>query len=433
MAKNRTIELTAVPGRRISVGLNYPWAWNKWGAFFGSGEKVPGDTPGYDVWLDNLDRNLGQIRDIVSVVRIFLFGNFANLGSTKPGQGPLIAQVVPSAGASLSYVPVQSYVLKQPWWNFVPPSKEEWEGPRPGGGRPYKNIYIDQLDRMFAIFNKHLIKVIPVLTDAVGFAQGPKPGTNEKWTQRAGWKTDIITDPTMRTWFLENVVDPFLEISVSGDNAKAIFAWEVANEPGQVTASIHMSVVPEPRTSYYIPRDQMNGFLSEVVSRIRAKGLKSTVGHHYEGDLSLLETGDFRQFHYYPHKKEYWGLGAILGVPYNLPEHKDTDAFIGEFQSAKDQGDQGGSIKWPEITENATAAKATDPQGGDGYSCISARLKWIENKGYGLAILWPDQPNNPDPDRTSPGVIDYEPATAAQEPLHYSQKVLDGIRSYVNS
>jgi hypothetical protein len=92
MPKSKTISATAVPGQRISVGLNYPWAWNKWGAFFGSGEKDPGDRPDYDKWLTNLDRNLGPIADIISVVRIFLFGNFCNLGTLKSGAGPMKSQ-----------------------------------------------------------------------------------------------------------------------------------------------------------------------------------------------------------------------------------------------------------------------------------------------------------------------------------------------------
>jgi hypothetical protein len=69
MAKSQTISVTAVPGQRISVGINYPWAWNKYGGYFGSGVSAPGANPEFDAWLPNLDQNLGQIEDIISVVR----------------------------------------------------------------------------------------------------------------------------------------------------------------------------------------------------------------------------------------------------------------------------------------------------------------------------------------------------------------------------
>jgi hypothetical protein len=131
MAKSPTIRLAAAAGQRISVGLNYPWAWNKWGAFFGSGEKVPGDCPDYDRWLSNLDRNLGSIADIVSVVRIFLFGNFCNLGTVKMGVGPPRRR---------SGVPVT------PWYNFVPPRTVSSIG---CGSSPARTIHsrIDHLTR----------------------------------------------------------------------------------------------------------------------------------------------------------------------------------------------------------------------------------------------------------------------------------------------
>jgi hypothetical protein len=375
MAKSPTIRLAAAAGQRISVGLNYPWAWNKWGAFFGSGEKVPGDCPDYDRWLSNLDRNLGSIADIVSVVRIFLFGNFCNLGTVKMGVGPPRRR---------SGVPVT------PWYNFVPP-------------RTVSSIYTDQLDRMFAIFNKHQMKVLPVLTDAVGFAQ---------FRDRSGYRTDIITNPQIRDWFPQSVVDPFVAVSASGDNAKAVFAWEVMNEPGHVTDSLHVRFLD--RTSYPIPRAVMSSFLNDVAARF--KPFRSTVGHHHAGDLSLA-TGDLRQFHYYPQRK-WWGTSLL---PSKLPPQSETGAFIGEFQSHYRQEDQSSSVPWPEIPRAVQAQ--------DGLVRTVARLRLLEAKGYGLAILWPDCTAQND----AGAPIDYEPATSALEPLHYSQPILDGIRQYLKS
>jgi pSer/pThr/pTyr-binding forkhead associated (FHA) protein len=367
------IRPAAVPGQRICVGINYPWAWNKWGAYFGSGEKVPGDCPHYDLWLSNLDRNLGPIADIVSVVRIFLFGNFSNFGSTKPGAAP---EIVRRGGRAPD----------APWWSFVPPDT-------------VSPIYAEQLDRMLKIFNKHQVKVIPSLTDAVGFAQGPN----------APCRTDIITDPAAKGWFLEKVVDPFVAVSASGDNREAIFAWEVMNEPGQITDSLHVGFLN--KTTHPIPREVMDSFLSDVAARFAANGFASTVGHHHAGDLHLT-TGDLRQFHYYP--QDASGMRRWL-VPSELPPWSETRAFLGELQSDVRQFDQRDSVPWPEIPLSS--------QCGSGRARTVARLRLVEAKGYGLALLWPDLEGPP---------IDYEPATAAEEPLHFSQPVLDGIREYLD-
>ncbi len=383
MTRSATIRLTAVPGERISVGLNYPWAWNKWGAYFGSGERTPGDCPAYGVWLDNLDRNLGTIEDCVSVVRIFLFGNFANLGSTRPGVGP----------------PGARRWRRRPWRAFVPPET-------------VSGLYAEQLDRMLRIFGKHGVKVIPSLTDAVGFAQGPT----------APCRTDILLEPSLRAWFLERVVDPLLAVSADADNARAVFAWEVMNEPGQITDTLAGRWLR--RTSYPIPRDTMNAFLSSVAARIAARGFASTVGHWWAGDLDLF-TGDLPQFHHYPQSVS-WAPGLL---PSRLPPQSQTRAFVGELASDEVQRDQRASTPWPELPREL--------QSGDGRLCTDARLRLLEARGYGLGLLWPDLPRprrrageRADP-RVAFGPVDYEPHTAADEPLHYSQGVIDGIRGYV--
>jgi hypothetical protein len=379
MGKSQTIRLAAVPGRRISVGINYPWAWNKFGVYFGSGEAVPGDHPEYDVWLTNLDRNLGQLRAIgVSVVRIFLFCNATNLGSTTPGRGPLVPLAAPLG--SHDFPP--RFAPFQPWSTFVPPAR-------------VSAIYADQLDRMLRIFNHHGIKVIPSLTSFEAFAQGP----------RASGRTDIIVDPATKAWFLANIVEPLLDVASANGNDRAVFAWEVMNEPGQVTESPHVLALR--KTNFPIPRAQMAAFLSDVIARIEGKGFSSTVGHHYAGDLSL-PTGSLRQFHYYPQDTAW--LKRFF-VPSRLPPQSETRAFVGEFPSAHTQPDQKNSVPWPEIPSSL--------QSGGGFSRTVSRLQLLEAKGYGLALLWPDAP------------VDFDPATASSEPLQFSQPVLDGIQRYL--
>jgi hypothetical protein len=180
------------------------------------------------------------------------------------------------------------------------------------------------------------------------------------------------------------------------------------NEPGQVTDSLHFQFLG--KSTYAIPRDTMASFLTQVDGRIKAKGFKSTVGHHYAGDLDL-PTGDYAQYHYYPQNiDEHWYQPYLL--PSRLPLQTDLPtrhAFIGEFQSAEIQKDQTHSVIWPELDAQF--------QSGDGLSRIYTRLQLIENKGYGLALLWPD--------------LDASVEPPTFEPLHYSQPVLDGIRAYL--
>jgi hypothetical protein len=379
MATSATIRLSAVPGRRISVGVNYPWAWNKFGVFFGSGEREPGDHPEYDVWLDNLDRNLAELRSVgVSVVRIFLFCNATNLGRTEPGKGPLVALPAPTG---LHEFPPRFAPL-QPWWSFVPPDA-------------VSPLYAEQLGRMLRIFNRNEMQVIPSLTSFEAFAQGPN----------ASGRTDIIVDVAMKEWFLSCVVDPLLDVASSDDRGRAVFAWEVMNEPGQVTDSPHVSFLG--KTDFPVPRAPMAAFLSDVIARIEAKGFESTVGHHYAGDLTL-PTGSVRQFHYYPQDTAW--LRRFF-VPSRLPPHSETRAFVGEFPSAHTQPDQRSSVPWPEIPAAL--------QAGGGLSRTVARLRLLEAKGYGLALLWPDK------------AVDYHPATASLEPLQFSQPVLEGIKAYL--
>jgi hypothetical protein len=371
--------LRAAPGQRISVGVNYPWAWNKFGVYFGSGESVPGDHPAYDVWLTNLDRNLGRLRAVgVSVVRMFLFCNANNLGSTKPGRGPVVALPVPAAAHDVA----PTFAAVQPWSSFVPPAT-------------VSPIYAEQLDGMLRIFNRHGMKVIPSLASFEAFAQGPN----------ASGRTDIIVDPETRAWFLANVVDPLLDVAASRGNDEAIFAWEVMNEPGQVTDSPYVSFLR--KTDFPIPRWQMATFLADVIARFEGRGFQSTVGHHHAGDLTL-PTGSLRQFHYYPQSTAW--LRRFF-VPSRLPPQEETLAFVGEFPSAYIQPDQRYSVPWPEI--------AASVESGDALARTVARLRLLEAKGYGVALLWPDT------------AVDFDPATAAAEPLQFSQPVLDGIAAYL--
>jgi hypothetical protein len=153
----------------------------------------------------------------------------------------------------------------------------------------------------------------------------------------------------------------------------------------------------------------MAAFLSDVIARIEGKGFASTVGHHYAGDLTL-PTGSLRQFHYYPQDTAW--LRRFF-VPSRLPPHAETRAFVGEFPSAYTQPDQKSSVPWPEIPASLQAE--------GGLSRTVARLRLLEAKGYGLALLWPDT------------AVVYDPRAPSSEPLQFSQPVLEGIKAYLKA
>ena len=373
------LALKGTPGQRMSVGVNYPWAWNKFGVYFGSGEREPGDRPEYDVWLDNLDRNLDRLREVgVSVVRMFLFCNATNLGSTRAGRRP---RVRPRSAVGVVHA-ARWFARMRRWSRFVPPAT-------------VSPIYAEQLHTMLRIFNRNGMLLIPSLTSFEAFAQGP----------RASGRTDIVVDEAMKDWFLSRVVDPLLDVASTDGNDKAVFAWEVMNEPGQVTESLYVSLLQ--KTELPISRLHMVGFLSDVIARIEGKGFESTVGHHHAGDLDL-PTGSLPQFHYYP-QDTAWMKG--LFVPSRLPPQHETAAFVGEFPSEYVQPDQRHSAPWPEIPVSLQSAGA--------LSRTVARLRLLEAKGYGLALLWPDR------------AVHFEPETASSEPLQFSEGVLEGIRAYL--
>jgi hypothetical protein len=372
---------------KLSVGVNYPWAWNKFGVYFGSGETVPGDRREYDVWLQNLERNLDRLAGAgASVVRIFLLCNAANLGSTRDGQGPLapISMSIPVSADG----PPPRFEPVAPWRSFVPPAKTS-------------SIYIDQLGAMLRAFVRREMRVIPCLTSFEAFAQGP----------RSSCRTDIVIDPGARAWFLEGVVDPFLQVASQDGNERAVLAWDIVNEPGQVTESMYVSYLR--KTTYPIPRWQMAGFLREVIARIEKKGFATTVGHHHAGDFDL-PTGSLPQFHYYPQDTSREAGVRRFFVPSRLPPHRETLAFVGELQSAYRQRDQAGSVPWPEIPESVQ--RGTSEFEGTSEGTV-ARLRLLEEKGYGLALLWPDRDDVTYPEHP-------------EDELHFTDAVLRGIEAY---
>jgi hypothetical protein len=251
---------------------------------------------------------------------------------------------------------------------------------------------------------RHRMRVIPSLLSFEAVAM---------WPSGVGCgRTDLVIDPAARRWFRESVVSPFLDIAIdvaARTGVDPVLAWEVMNEPGQVTMSA--SALYLRKTLYPIRPYAMRRFLDEMVDCIGRKGFESTVGHLREHDMGWLPTGSLPQFHYYPQRLGP-GLNGRL-ASYDLPRASSPPAFIGEFASSLVQRHQKRSTRWPEIEALLQEASV--------LSRIVSRLRLIEAKGYRLALLWPDLTSE----------VDYDPASPEREPVHFSRAVLEGIKHYL--
>jgi hypothetical protein len=276
----------------MTVGYNYPWAFNKYGLYFGP---HPGE-PWMDRWLEFFAKNLTEIAALgLKVVRIFLLCAGENYGKL---------QFTASGGVS-------------------------FELPRPVDAK-----FLEHLEQMFEAVKASGtgIKLVPSLIDFKFF--GPVHGNS-------GGRSELIRDARQRDAFLDTVLDPFL--ATAKPYVEQIHAWEVMNEPYWCC---HFFSPPlYPGSLSFLPRvprvrvDEMRIFLNVALQRIAAAGFESTVGHRFYSDLASLPAGTRPQFHYYA--KSLLGFGD----PGAIPAYAETrGAFIGEV----DPGDGHGGL-WSEL------------------------------------------------------------------------------------
>lgn len=336
---------------KMKVGINHPWAFNKYGFYMGPHEKW------IDRWLLFLERNLKIAKNHwgVDVVRIFVLCNGANYGqAVDTGQWRY-----DGLGNELESPSRRS-------WQFTPPARLDQK-------------FLDDFRAMLSIYTSVGMKIIPSLLDFGAF-------NATQW----GGKHDLARDPNKRRIFLDTVVDKYME--ASGDYRDQILAWEVMNEPSWTTRSFSKPIANDiPFESWrYLPAqpnlkdDELRAFLGDVLARINAAGFPSTVGHRSYGDVLKYSdvTGTMRQFHYYG-----WPLvdageltqalpiydGLIVD---RIPEYSRTqDAFVGEIGA----GDHG--QPWSEL-------RGADKWGA--RARVFERLKLLAKKGYKRVLLWPD-------------------------------------------
>jgi hypothetical protein len=273
----------------MAVGLNYPWAFNKYGLYFGP---HPAE-PWMDRWLDFFKKNLAEMADLgLRVVRIFLLCAGQNYGKLPDSPG-----------------------------EFAPPS-------------PIDPKFLEDLERMLESVRGSGtgITLIPSLVD-FGFF-GPAYGNS-------GSRQVLTRDAAAREAFLNTLLDPFLEVAKPYKGQ--IYAWEVINEPYWNCSLISPPIYPG--RFNFLPRlplvkmDGMKAFLEAALRRIEAAGFESTVGHRFYSDLKRWPVGTRPQFHYYA-KRWLW-----LGDPRPIPDHAETGgAFVGEIDAGLGFGKP-----WPEL------------------------------------------------------------------------------------
>jgi hypothetical protein len=310
----------------VRVGFNYPYPWNAYGVYLGSGNPW-GSNSALDGWPEQLRDNLARLRDLgVSVVRVFLLGNAANYGRV---------------GAN----------------GFVPPARLD-------------DRVLDQLGRMFESFKATELRVIPSLLDfkALGRRRaGVENGCGER--------TAIARSPALRAAFVDQVLRPFLNASLP--YRAQIHAWEVMNEP---VWNVLPFVPPHIAGGRSIGLFGLREFLRELLDVIQQPpfGFPSTVGHRFARDLLYFPTGTRPQFHFYPAK-----FRGLYVSDRTLPHASETHAFIGELGSlgCDPQGRYRHGQPFRELGGQDDADEA---------SRVRSRLSLARDKGYELSLLWPD-------------------------------------------
>ena len=316
----------------MQVGVNYPWFDYGWD--FGLGPPEWRGAQMVPRWFAQIDGHLTRLHDLgVRVLRWFVLADGLTYGTG--GQAPRIDST-PAV------------------WHFDPP--------------PVGSDILDhfqELLRRFSTFNLarlEPLQLLPVLIDFHFCDPGiPILKSNPvdpdatvpdyEWVKQG--RADAVADPVKRRIFLDAVLEPLLQ--VSQQNAHAIYAWELINEPDWVTNTWH----PNDRNDHSIDRDAMQQFLADGGDRIRCAGFKTTVGFALvETLLASGVTADLNQFHHYP--------GGTRMLPPQLFDPQSA-AIIGEFATAAND-------IWPEL--------------GMHRQNVLHRLRHAQSLGYPVAIAW---------------------------------------------
>jgi hypothetical protein len=335
---------------KMKVGLNHSWAFNVYGQTFGP------HADWIDRWFEQLPENLriAKYRWGVKHVRMFILCNGYTYGMAVNTSG-----AVGSSAIMRNPIADTPILRARDAWRFDPPPKLHQK-------------FLDDFSRVLKIFRAVGCEIVPSLLDFPAFA-----------AEAPGGKRDIAADPAKRKIFMDTVLEPFLDVSMSFKDV--IYAWEVMNEPSWTTRSFAKPMALDKLGSVFmytpdapiLTDAELEGFLADAVGRIEARGLPSSVGHRTYDDMQKYSSGKRKQFHFYG-----WPVmdAPGVGVTATIPKYPLTagvnaaeNIFVGEVGA----GDHG--RPWPDL-DGADENDVRDR--------VFERLKHVAHKGYPLAFLW---------------------------------------------
>jgi hypothetical protein len=308
---------------KMRVGVNYPWFDYGWD--FGPGPVEWRGVQSVPRWHDEIDQHLERFRALgITVVRWFILAD----GLTY-GYGLDAPQIDPAAPTG---------------WRFDPPLLS-----------PDALTHFDELLQRFSVSGRGAsrgLQLLPVLIDFHFCRPGVTViGPDTSWVK--GGRADVITDEDSRQRFLDNALEPLLQ--VSQQHPEVIYAWEVINEPDWVTRGWQRSML----TATPFDASSMTAFLEAATARIRRAGFASTIG--FASAEGLDRSGiscDINQFHHYPRGERRLRRYTVDSV---------VPCIIGEFATAPTEA-------WPELSPSEQT--------------VLNRLKVASALGYPLALPW---------------------------------------------
>ncbi len=311
----------------MKVGVNYPWFNYGWD--FGLAPPAWSGNQTDPAWYGQIDAHLQQFQSLgISVVRWFILcdGLTYGTGASAPHPDPADGE-----------------------WRFDPPPPA-----------PEIAQHFEELLQRFENVNRTAptaIQLLPVFIDfhfcdpGIDAEQPAVANPYPSWVKQG--RADALTDANKRQRLLEQAFDPLLRVSQA--HPDAIYAWEVINEPEWVTNEWN----PDKQANHPVNAAAMQALIEEGKARIRAAGLKPTIG--FASIDTLKKTGitaEINQFHHYP------GGRRTLERSGFDPSYP---GIVGEFATSPND-------IWPELRETGQR--------------VLNRLRRADAQGYPLAIPW---------------------------------------------
>jgi hypothetical protein len=388
----------AVTNATMTVGMNLPWfnyGWDIGPPLV----KMDGSTP----TVDRFDRY-----------------DPPPASGGPQGNSPLEAKLAQFVSLGITHV---RWILLGDCWNLGTPTfaNKKWSYNVPGSISGSQ--FCSDFEKILVAFGKAKLKILPCLINHLFFYPGrvdvgppsPRPshalpidrGASsigqflKDWCKRnppnqptADWtrfikggKADVL-DPVKTKQFLDNVLEPLLEVSKKYRDT--IAAWEICSEPDYAVAACPFFIRLAKEAWSNITDDLMAPFLMAGIDHIYRAGFLATIGFQKADQLQkymstgaagaylseLEKRGAFiRQFHFYPE----------LGSDKLAPVPKGMRCILGEFASRYD------------TATNKSFPSIWPPD-------VGIRLADIEAMGFEAAYVWSSQPDEQS---------DFGPATTA--------------------